>query len=154
MYQIFVAYNNNIVRSMNAIRLRIASHKRVCSAPREETEHRTVWARVVDVYDGDTFTICYVRGGKFLRRRCRCTGYDSPEIRTKDLEEKAAAQRAKEFLKNYLPSGVSRFETRGLDKYGRLLVSGVKNRETLADVMIRNGHGYAYNGGTKKKFSN
>ena len=145
---------NMFIKSMNFIRLRISNDKQISNAPREEKEVRMIWARVVDIYDGDTFTICYIRDGKFIRRRCRCLGYDSPELRTNNIQEKAAAMRAKEFLKAYLPSSTSKFEISGLDKYGRFLISYTKNGRTLADVMIENGHGYAYKGGKKKEFVN
>ena len=145
---------NMLMKSINFIRLRVAKDKQISNAPREEKEVRMIWARVVDIYDGDTFTICYVRDGIFFRRRCRCLGYDSPEIRTNNVQEKAAATRAKEFLKAYLPSSTSEFEISGLDKYGRFLISYTKNGRSLADVMIENGHGYAYAGGKKKQFVN
>jgi endonuclease YncB( thermonuclease family) len=138
---------------MHFIRLWVTPQKTLCNAQREERQKKVIWGKIVDIYDGDTFTICYIRDGKLVRRRCRCEGYDSPELRTKDVREKEAALRAKDFLQSHLPSGVSRFQINGLDKFGRLLVSYTKNGKSLADVMIENGHGYAYAGGTKQKFA-
>tara|TARA_B100000787_G_scaffold38291_1_gene27099 strand:+ start:2903 stop:3322 length:420 start_codon:yes stop_codon:yes gene_type:complete len=138
---------------MHFIRLWVAPPETLCTAQKEENEHRVIWGKIVNIYDGDTFTICYIRDGKLLRRRCRCVGYDSPELRSKDVNEKQAAVRAREFLRSHLPLGVSKFQISGLDKFGRLLVSYTKKGKSLADVMIDNGHGYAYAGGTKQKFS-
>jgi endonuclease YncB( thermonuclease family) len=132
--------------------LKTASQTYKKSAPREEKEVFNIWATVVDVYDGDTFTVCYVREGKLRRRRCRCLGYDSPEIKSKNVNEKAAAILAKDFLTEYLPKSPSMFQVNGLDKYGRFLVSYRKNKTELARVMIENGHGYKYDGGKKQTY--
>ena len=116
--------------------------------PRVESEHSSVLMRVASIYDGDTFTaVITVRGGRLRRRRCRCVGYDSPELRNPDTKVAALAARA--FLEERLPTGVFRADTHGLDKYGRLLVDVRVRGERLADMMIRSGHGYAYDGGTK-----
>jgi micrococcal nuclease len=46
-------------------------------------------AEVVSVYDGDTCTCVVDLGFKtFQRIKVRLVGIDTPEIRTKDLEEK------------------------------------------------------------------
>ena len=47
-------------------------------------------AEVLSVYDGDTCTCLVDLGFKtFVRVKIRLIGIDTPEIRTKDLEEKA-----------------------------------------------------------------
>ena len=130
------------------------------SAPREEKQMRRIFAKVVDVYDGDTFTICYRRDNTLVRRRCRSYGYDSPELRTSNAYEKEAAMRARDFLANWLPtSRPIRLQIHGTDKYGRLLVSYTHNGISLAQCMIEiaqcmieNGHGVAYDGGSKPKW--
>ena len=42
--------------------------------------HRT-FGKVVDVYDGDTCTIVLKWEGKYRKFKCRCYGYDSPEMK-------------------------------------------------------------------------
>lgn len=120
-------------------------------APRYESRSGTILTRVVDVYDGDTFTALIVQDGRTYRRRCRCIGYDSPEMRGKEDDEKERAVKAREYLKTIIPPGVFPLNYSGTDKYGRLLVSfTVKGGEDLSDHMIRMGHGYKYDGGTKR----
>lgn len=46
------------------------------------------YVRVVNVYDGDTITIIFRFGSHFYHKRCRIYGIDTPEIRTKNNEEK------------------------------------------------------------------
>lgn len=118
----------------------------VDTSPRLEKLAGQKYVRVESVYDGDTFTVFMIQDGRTVRRRCRCIGYDSPEMKG-DTKEKAIE--AREHLKKVLPAGVFLVEYNGFDKYGRLLVSFRVNGTTLADEMITMGHGYAYNGGTK-----
>lgn len=118
-------------------------------APRYEQLSGTTLARCVDVYDGDTLTVLLLHDGQPVRRRCRCLGYDSPEMRGA-AANKPLALAAREHLKGLVPSGVFRIHFRGTDKYGRLLVSFPVGGEPLAAHMIRAGHGYEYHGGAKE----
>lgn len=119
--------------------------------------------RVESVYDGDTLTVLMVDNGIVYRRRCRCIGYDAPEMRGPHAD-KVAACAARDHLRSVLPDTVFPMTYNGFDKYGRLLVTcdirdkgskgskgskGDEGVETLAAHMIRCGHGYAYDGGTK-----
>ena len=112
-----------------------------------EKTFRKIYIRVVDVYDGDTFTVIFVDSDKKIRRRrCRCVGYDSPEMKG---ESKDSAMLAKSRLKELLPKNPFLCETKGFDKYGRLLVDPKINNEYLSKIMIREKHGYEYFGGKK-----
>ena len=111
-------------------------------------------AKVVDVYDGDTCTIVFKWEGKYRKFKCRCYGYDSPEMKPRlNIENrdeiKENAVKAKERLIE-LTKNVIRIECMDFDKYGRLLVKLYKNNNSLInDIMINEGHGYVYHGGTK-----
>lgn len=124
--------------------------KSVNKEPRYEDRSGKLLAKCVDVYDGDSFTALIVVEGRAFRRRCRCIGYDSPELRGPNADV-PNAQAAKEELKRVMPNGIFMLTFEGTDKYGRLLVKfKVNNNVWLADHMIRLGHGYPYNGGKKK----
>ena len=111
-------------------------------------------AKVVDVYDGDTCTIVFKWEGKYRKFKCRCYGYDSPEMKPRlNIENrdeiKENAVKAKERLIE-LTADIVRLECMDFDKYGRLLVKLYKNNNSLInDIMINEGHGYVYHGGTK-----
>lgn len=111
-------------------------------------------AKVVDVYDGDTCTIVFKWEGKYRKFKCRCYGYDSPEMKPRlNIENrdeiKENAVKAKERLIE-LTADIVRIECMDFDKYGRLLVKLYKNNNSLInDIMINEGHGYVYHGGTK-----
>jgi len=116
------------------------------------------WARVTSVYDGDTFTAAMRDvDGKMRLFRCRCAGYDSPEMRPRKSvpnreEEIAAAKRAKAFLEKLLLGRHLRLTQEGLDKYGRCLVRVRVRGGWMDDVVVRAGHGVRYDGGTKAAF--
>ena len=110
--------------------------------------------RVVSVYDGDTITVL-TRGirGRYVLWNCRMMGYDAPEMRTRDEEEKGAAIRARDYMRSVLPTGyVFLGGVRGLDKYGRLLLWYVHDGEPLAELMVRQGLAVPYDGGRKQPF--
>lgn len=130
--------------------LRLYFSKNLSDKPRFENLQKNIYAKVISVYDGDTFTIVMIHNRQIVRRRCRCIGYDSPEIKGSGDEEKKRAIDAKLFIEAYLPKKIFRLKTYGSDKYGRLLVDYKKRGKSLKDVMIENGHGYEYYGGKKK----
>jgi endonuclease YncB( thermonuclease family) len=113
-----------------------------------------------NIYDGDTFSIVFAYRGEIIKYRCRCLGYDTPEIkprlnapdREKEIEAaKAAKARFCELLlKN--PDKLIRVQSAGFDKYGRILVNvwNMVDQDTINDIMIREGHAHKYSGGTKE----
>lgn len=119
---------------------------------------RTYMAKPVNVYDGDTFSIIfeYAEGGELMKYRCRCYGYDTSEMKPRrDLagrdEEVAKAKAAKARLIELFGTGLVRIECLDFDKYGRILVNvwNQSDSRSVNDIMIAEGHGKAYFGGTK-----
>ena len=108
---------------------------------------------ITSIYDGDTFRVTIkdwpaVAG---YRIGVRVKGVDTPEISSKCADEKALARTAKQFTVNFLKSGKT-VELRNLqrDKYFRLLADVYVDDRNLADALIANHLGYAYQGGTKQ----
>ena len=63
---------------------------------------------IVRVVDGDTIDILIDLGFDLTKKeRVRLAGIDTPESRTKDLEEKAMGLEAKEFLTRRLTDGMT-----------------------------------------------
>ena len=115
-------------------------------------------AKVVEVYDGDTVTVILFCGFRRQTLKVRIYGLDTPEIRPlKSLsnreDEIKRAKAARDFLKQMVLNKVVLLETRGRDKYGRLLSSVyIKTRCTLINIgqmMIEEGYGIPYFGGKK-----
>ena len=114
------------------------------------------------VIDGDTIDVTLDLGFSLTKKeRVRIAGVDTPEKRTRNLEEKALGIEATNWLKEKLADAIRgddelviRTELRGgVGKYGRLLgwlYIGESN-VSINEQMIQLGYAWAYDGGTKKK---
>ena len=117
---------------------------------------------IVKVLDGDTIDVLIDLGfDLFKKERVRVAGVDTPEKRTRDLEEKALGMDATEWLKDKLESTIDgddeltiRTElVGGVGKYGRLLgwLYIGDSDLSLNEQMITEGYAWAYDGGKKQK---
>jgi len=117
---------------------------------------------VVKVLDGDTIDVIIDLGfDLYKKERVRIAGVDTPEKRTRDLEEKALGEDATNWLKEKLEGAISgeddlviRTELDGgVGKYGRLLGWLYVGDETISinEIMISLGYAWEYDGGTKNK---
>ena len=114
------------------------------------------------VVDGDTIDVTIDLGFDLMKKeRVRVAGVDTPEKRTRDLEEKALGIDATNWLKGKLDSAIKgddeltiRTELKGgVGKYGRLLgwlYVGTSDL-SLNEEMITEGYAWEYDGGTKNK---
>ncbi len=112
------------------------------------------------VVDGDTIDVTIDLGfDLYKKERVRVAGVDTPEKRTKNLEEKALGIDATNWLKKELEDVLAgddelivRTELHGgVGKYGRLLGWLYVGDEpvSLNEQMITQGYAHAYDGGTK-----
>jgi micrococcal nuclease len=112
------------------------------------------------VVDGDTIDVTIDLGfDLYKKERVRVAGVDTPEKRTKNLEEKALGLDATAWLKAKLEETIKgdeeltvRTELKGgVGKYGRLLgwLYVGDSDISLNEQMITEGYAHAYDGGTK-----
>lgn len=113
---------------------------------------------VVRVYDGDTFYANLEGVHPFFGENIgvRLNGIDTPEIRTKDLEEKELAKEVRDYLKGLLDSA-DRIELRNCKrgKYFRIIADVViiKTGESdVSELILENSIAIPYDGGTRIKF--
>ena len=115
---------------------------------------------ITKVLDGDTIDVVIDLGfDLYKKERVRIAGVDTPEKRTRNLEEKALGLDATNWLKDKLEGAISgdddlviRTElVGGTGKYGRLLGWCYIGDSTLSlnEQMIEEGYAHAYDGGTK-----
>jgi len=119
--------------------------------------------RVVEinrVLDGDTIDVTIDLGfDLYKKERVRVAGVDTPEKRTRNLEEKELGVDATNWLKEKLEGAIAgdddlviRTElVGGVGKYGRLLgwLYIGDGDLSLNEAMITEGYAHAYDGGTK-----
>ena len=117
---------------------------------------------ITKVLDGDTIDVVIDLGfDLYKKERVRIAGVDTPEKRTRDLEEKALGIDATNWLKEKLEGAIAgdddliiRTElVGGVGKYGRLLGWLYIGDSTISlnEQMIVAGYAWEYDGGTKKK---
>ena len=118
--------------------------------------------KIVKVLDGDTIDVTIHLGFEIYKKeRVRIAGVDTPEKRTRDLEEKALGIDATNWLKEKLTETIKgdeeltiRTELKGgVGKYGRLLgwLYVGESNISLNELMIEEGYAWEYDGGTKQK---
>ena len=118
--------------------------------------------KIDKVVDGDTIDVTIDLGfDLYKKERVRIAGVDTPEKRTRDLEEKALGLDATYWMKKQLEDTIAgdeeliiRTELKGgTGKYGRLLgwLYVGEDAVSLNEQMITEGYAWAYDGGTKQK---
>ena len=114
--------------------------------------------KVTGVVDGDTIDVDIDLGFNVsFSQRVRLAGIDTPESRTKDLNEKKLGLEVKEWLKSKLKDAQDVVIKTELpdssEKYGRILgwlyVKGTE--KSLNQIMIDEGYAWSYMGETKIK---
>ena len=118
--------------------------------------------KINKVVDGDTIDVTLDLGFSLTKKeRVRIAGVDTPEKRTRDLEEKTLGIDATNWMKDRLSQAIKsdeeltiRTELKGgVGKYGRLLgwIYIGDGTISLNEQMITQGYAWSYDGGTKKK---
>ena len=112
------------------------------------------------VVDGDTID-AYIDLGfdVSIKKRIRFMGINTPESRTRDLEEKARGLAAKDRVKQLLEgASIIQLKSHGVGKYGRCLgelhvdiVDGKEKMtlESINELLIKEGHAVEYHGGKR-----
>ena len=111
--------------------------------------------KVERVVDGDTVDVVLDLGFNILHKcRVRLFGIDTPESRTRNLDEKARGKMAAAFLENAINSGkkiviqTKLKDSRG--KFGRVLGNIIVDGININQLMIDNYHAAVYFGQSKE----
>ncbi len=105
--------------------------------------------KLIDIYDGDTikaeFPIDNENSKKYIWK-CRLYGINSPEIKTKNSEEKSKGLLSKDHLHSLLTNKELMIECKGLDCFGRVLCILFSNdiKGNINDLMIKDGFAVEY----------
>jgi|TARA_A100001391_G_scaffold203911_1_gene197656 micrococcal nuclease len=109
------------------------------------------------VVDGDTIDVVIDLGFSILHKcRVRLFGIDTPESRTRDLDEKARGKLAKDFLSYCLASSddhVIKTSVDGKGKFGRVLGEIYCDGKNINLLMIDKHHAVAYKGQSKDEIA-
>jgi micrococcal nuclease len=108
---------------------------------------------ITRVVDGDTVDAEIDCGFDIIfKSRIRLYGIDTPESRTRDLDEKARGKLASQFIKNKIAEAElvkvkTKLDKKG--KFGRVLGSIIADDEDLNESMVKNYLAVAYFGQSK-----
>ena len=111
------------------------------------------------VIDGDTIDVRADLGFDVsLRLRLRFAGINTPESRTRNLEEKAMGLAAKARLVEILESADRiEFESHGKGKFGRVLATPYAvigdERTDVCQMLVREDHARLYDGGKREPWT-
>ena len=121
--------------------------------------------RIVDVYDGDTCTVLFEYNNDIMKYKLRAMGYDCAEMKPKksdpnrDKEKELAIAAKNRFIQLIGGSDtIVQVKCLEFDKYGRILGyiyrlnEDVETAKSVNDIMIEEGHGKQYSGGTKEEW--
>lgn len=116
--------------------------------------------KINSVTDGDTIDCDIDLGFDIsLNQKIRLAGIDTPESKTKDLNEKKYGLEAKEYLKSKLTEYKGQLIIRtekpdSTEKYGRIigwLYLGDEIKTSLNELMVSEGYAWSYLGDKKVK---
>ena len=116
----------------------------------------TYKAELDRVIDGDTIDVNIDLGFDItVHKRIRLAGIDTPESRTRDLEEKKRGLASKARLIELLDKGNLVVESQEVDKYGRVLgILHMYPEDNLPfninETLVKEGYAVEYWGGKKK----
>jgi len=115
----------------------------------------TVIGKVVSVYDGDSVKVIMPFQNRLYRFSSRLSGIDTPEIRSSCPLEKELAIKIRDLLSKKILNKLVIIKCKGLDKYGRLLVTLHMDgdEKTINEWLIDENYAFEYNGNKKKSWS-
>ena len=106
---------------------------------------------VTSVYDGDSIHVVFTFQETTYKWVCRLYGVDTPEIRTKNKQERILGIQVRDALRNKILHKQVDVVCGKFDKYGRLLITIVMDDENINEWLIANDYAYEYYGGSKRK---
>jgi len=116
-------------------------------------EGQTILAKIVSVYDGDTIKVVFPLNNTLYKWNCRLLHVDTPELRTRNENEKKFGYFVRDELKKKILNKVLNIKCEKFDKYGRLLIEILEeNNITINEWLIQNDYAFRYDGGTKKNW--
>ena len=107
-------------------------------------------AKVVHVYDGDTVHLVFDYLGHMFKWHVRIAHVDTPELKTKNLEEKKMGYETRDKLRELIDGKVVEVLCLDFDKYGRVLAEITYNSIRIDQWLIENRYAKSYEGKTKE----
>jgi endonuclease YncB( thermonuclease family) len=127
--------------------------KETDSGPLFSFNGKTIYAKCVSVYDGDTVTVKFLYRGECLKYKVRLMGIDTPELRTKNAQEKELSQKIREHVAIMILNKIIKLKCYDFDKYGRILADIYVSDICVNEYLLSRKFAVRYDGDTKTDFS-
>ena len=114
-----------------------------------------IHALVTDAFDGDTLTVeASIWPDVIWHGNVRVLNVDTPEINGQCAQESTLALEARNYVRELLKDETVRLTSIENDKFGGRIVADVQleNGDKLADLLIANGYGRRYDGGSRESW--
>ena len=118
-------------------------------------QNEIIYARIEEIYDGDTVKIIILLGDFPVKFSLRILGIDTPEIKRcegKLPEEHDAAIRVRDYIRELFPKNIAKVCIHDWDKYGGRVLGDLflTTGENISELLIKGGWGRPYHGDKKK----
>tara|TARA_B110000261_G_scaffold157187_1_gene191932 strand:+ start:1376 stop:1771 length:396 start_codon:yes stop_codon:yes gene_type:complete len=107
---------------------------------------------ITKVYDGDSVHAVFSFMDVAYKWVCRLDGVDTPELRTKNENEKIMGYKVRDALREKILYKEVLIQCGKFDKYGRLLITLLLDGENVNNWLIEKEFAYEYHGGTKREW--
>lgn len=147
--------NSNIIMTSPTDLLERIDPKTVSKVPFQD---KIIFARIEEIYDGDTVKIIVLMGDVPVRFSLRIIGIDTPEIKHADgrlPEERNAAIKVRDYIRSLFPKNIAKICIRDWDKYGGRVLGDLflETGESVAEILIHQGWARQYHGEKKKSWT-
>ncbi len=128
------------------------------TVPKVPFQDKIIYARIEEIYDGDTVKIIVLFGDTPVRFSLRILGIDTPEIKHAEgrlPEENKAAIKVRDYMRSLFPKSIAKICIRDWDKYGGRVLGELflETGENVAEILIHGGWARPYHGEKKKAWT-
>ena len=125
------------------------------TVPKVPFQDKIIYARIEEIYDGDTVKIIVLFGDIPVKISLRILGIDTPEIKNGEgrlPEEHAAAVKVRDYMRSLFPKNIAKICIRDWDKYGGRVLGELflETGENVSEILIHGGWARPYRGEKKK----
>ena len=128
------------------------------TVPKVPFQDKIIYARIEEIYDGDTVKIIILFGDVPVRLSLRILGVDTPEIKHGEgrlPEEHVSAVKVRDYMRSLFPKSIAKICIREWDKYGGRVLGELflETGENVAEILIHGGWARPYRGEKKKPWT-
>lgn len=128
------------------------------TVPKVPFQDKIIYARIEEIYDGDTVKIIVLFGDTPVRLSLRILGVDTPEIKHGEgrlPEEHVSAVKVRDYMRSLFPKSIAKICIRDWDKYGGRVLGELflETGENVAELLIHRGWARPYRGEKKRPWT-